>query len=128
MGSKEGSCVPVVDLSAFTYGADLGQRKETARALAECCRLNGCVGITGHGVPTDLLERAFTMSNRLFDLPLEDKLKAPHPEGMTPHRGYSGIGREQGGAKGALDTDDQGTKDLLLKASDYKVCLKVTHT
>ena len=127
MGSKGGSCVPVVDLSAFTYRADIEQRQKTARVLAEHCRLNGCVGITGHGVPNELVERAFTMSKKMFDLPLEDKMKAPHPEGMTPHRGYSGIGREQGGAKGALDTDDQATKDSLLKSSDYKVCLKANH-
>ena len=124
MGSKGGSCVPVVDLSAFTSSVDIEQRKKTAKLLAECCRLNGCVGIIGHGVPMDLLERAFTMSQRLFSLPLEDKLKAPHPEGMTPHRGYSGVGREQGGAKGALDTEDQGTKDSLLKTFDYKVRFK----
>ncbi len=127
MGSKGGPCVPIVDLSAFTYGANLAQREKTARALAECCSLNGCVGITGHGVPMELLERAFMMSERLFNLPLEDKLKAPHPEGMTPHRGYSRVGREQGGAKGASDTDDQGTKDSLLKTSDYKICFKANH-
>ena len=121
MGSKGGFCVQVVDLSAFIYGEDLEQREKTARVLADCCRLNGCVGITGHGVPMELLERAFVMSKRLFDLPLEDKLKAPYPEGMTPHRGYSGVGREKGGAKGALDTDDQETKISLLRASDYKV-------
>lgn len=127
MASKGGACVPVLDLSAFTCGADLGQREKTARVLAECCRLNGCVGITGHGVPMEPLERAFNLSKRLFDLPLEDKLKAPHPEGMTPHRGYSGVGREQGGAKGALDTDALGTKDSLLKTSDYKVCFRAHH-
>ena len=124
MGSKGGPCVPEVDLSAFISNTDIEQRKKTARLLAECCRLNGCVGIVGHGVPMELLGRAFTMSQRFFDLPLEDKLKAPHPEGMTPHRGYSGLGRERGGAKGALNTDDQGPKDSLLKTSDYKVCFQ----
>ena len=64
------------------------------------------------------------MSKRLFDLSLEDKMKAPHPEGMTPHRGYSGLGREQGGAKGSLDTDEQGLKEEVLRSADYKVRLK----
>ena len=127
MGSKGDPCVPIVDFSAFIHGVDTKQRQKTARVLAECCHLNGCVGITGHGVPMELLERAFKMSKRLFDLPLEDKLKAPHPEGVTPHRGYSGVGREQGGAKGALDTDDQEIKDSLLKTSDYKVRFKVNY-
>ena len=117
MGSVGDSHVPIVDFSPFIHGAD----PEMARVLAECCHLHGCVGITGHGVPGELLERAFDVSRRLFDLPLEDKLKAPHPEGMTPHRGYSGVGREQAGAKGAWDTDDREIKEALLKTSDYKV-------
>ena len=121
MSSKGDPCIPVVDLSAFSSNTDIEERKKTAIVLAQCCRLNGCVGIIGHGVPMELLGRAFTMSQRFLDLPLEDKLKAPYPEGMTAHRGYSELGRERGGAKGALDTDDQGRKDSLLKSFDYNV-------
>ena len=124
MGSKGDSRVPTVDLSAFIHGgggADPSRRQETARALAECCHRHGCAGITGHGVPVDLLDRAFAVSKSLFDLPLQDKLKAPHPEGTTPHRGYSGVGRERAGAKGASDTDDEETREALLKTVDYKV-------
>lgn len=59
------------------------------------------------------------MSKRLFDLSLEDKMKAPHPEGMTPHRGYSGFGRERGGATGPLDTEERGKEGL--RSADCKV-------
>ncbi len=127
MGSHGGPSVPIVDFSAFTRGHDLAQQQITAKLLAEQCRRNGCVGIVGHGVPLELLARAFAVSKQLFDLPLEDKLKAPHPEGMTPHRGYSALGREKGGAKGALDAEDPGAKEALLKTSDYKVSVKVKH-
>lgn len=69
------------------------------------------------------------MSKRLFDLSLEDKMKAPHPEGMTPHpegmtphRGYSGFGRERGGATGPLDTEERGIEEEEgLRSADYKV-------
>ena len=128
MGSSGGPSIPTVDLSAFTCGHDLAQRQSTAKELAEQCRLNGCVAIIGHGVPSDLLARAFAVSKQLFDLPLEDKLKAPHPEGVTPHRGYSALGREKGGAKGALDAEDQGTKESLMKTDDYKVGTKETQS
>ena len=115
----------MVDFSPFIHsGTDLERRQKTARELAECCHRKGCVGITGHGVSVELLERAFDMSKRLFDLSLEDKMKAPHPEGMTPHRGYSGLGREQGGAKGALDTDKRAFKEAVLGSADYKVRFK----
>ena len=119
MGSKGGPSVPEVDLSVFVSDTDIEERKKTARVPVECCRLNGCISIIGHGT-MELLGRAFIMSERFFDLPLEDKLQAPHPKGVTPHRAYSGLGRERGGAKGALDTDDRRTKDSLLKTSDYK--------
>ena len=122
MGSNGDSSVPTVDFSPFIHHtSDPEQRLKTAIALAQCCHAHGCAGITGHGVPVELLESAFDMSKKLFDLSLEDKMKAPHPEGMTPHRGYSGLGREQAGAKGALDTDDEGRKEELLKTVDYKV-------
>ena len=125
MNSKISSSVPTLDLSPFIHsGTDLEQRQKTARELAEYCHRNGCIGITGHGVSVELLERAFDMSKRLFDLSLEDKMKAPHPEGMTPHRGYSGFGREQGGAKGALDTNKRGLKEEVLRSADYKVRFK----
>jgi hypothetical protein len=49
------------------------------------------------------------------------RMKAPHPDGWVPHRGYSGIGTEKGGAKSASETDDEIQKATFLKASDYKV-------
>ena len=114
--------IPCVDISAFTSKNSRESQDQTARELARCLRPHGCVGITGHGVPSSLLAEAFSTTKALFDLPLEDKMKAPHPNGVTPHRGYSGTGREKGTGKGATDTDDQLRKEELIKISDYKVC------
>jgi isopenicillin N synthase-like dioxygenase len=113
--------VPIVDLSSFTSGGgDLESRKRAARDLAEKLLVNGCVGISGHGVPSDVLKEAFGVAKKLFDLPYEEKMKAPHPDATVPHRGYSGMGREKGAAKTALETDDEAQKDAYLNASDYK--------
>jgi hypothetical protein len=49
------------------------------------------------------------------------RMKAPHPDGWVPHRGYSGIGTEQGGAKTASETDNEELKASLTKKIDYKV-------
>jgi len=65
--------VPIIDLSPFTSGGDLASRKQAARELAEKGHSNGSVGISGHGVPSDILERAFQITKKLFDLPYEDK-------------------------------------------------------
>ena len=113
--------IPTVDLSAFTSSGDWRSRKNTAAELARVCRRYGCVAITGHGVPSSLLDEAFIMSKKLFDLPLEEKMKAPHPDAVRPHRGYSAIGRERAAAKGAIDTDDKKRKEELKRVVDYKV-------
>ena len=121
MGSTCAETIPIFDISAFTSDGSLDSRKKAAEEFARCCRPHGCVGITGHAVPTKLLEEAFALSTRLFDLPLEDKMKAPHPDGTTPHRGYSATGREKAAGKAAADTDDEARKEELLKITDYKV-------
>ncbi|OCL06357.1 putative leucoanthocyanidin dioxygenase [Glonium stellatum] len=112
--------VPVVDLSPFTSGGDFESRRRAAIDLAEKGQINGCVGITGHGVTSERLKEAFAVTKKLFDLPYEEKMKAPHPDSTTPHRGYSGTGREKGAAKTALETTDEAQKDAYSKTTDYK--------
>ena len=121
MHSNGTDVIPTVDLSAFTSGGDVQSREQAATELARCCRPHGCVAVTGHGVPSALLKEAFDMSKKLFDLPLEEKMKAPHPDAFRPHRGYSAIGRERGAAKGAMDTKDEKRKEELKRVTDYKV-------
>ena len=95
MESLTGGMIPTVDLSSFTGDSNSSARRAAAKELARCCRPNGCVGIVGHGVPHELLVKAFEMSKKLFNLPMEDKMKAPHPKARVPHRGYSAPGREK---------------------------------
>ena len=65
------SYVPVVDISA-----DPGA---VGRELDEICRTAGFFQVTGHGIPDEVAERAWTTATRFFDLPLEDKVLAgPH--------------------------------------------------
>lgn len=65
--------VPIIDLSPFTSGGDLESRNRVARELAEKAHNNGSVGIIGHGVPPEILENAFQISKKLFNLSYEDK-------------------------------------------------------
>lgn len=113
--------IPVVDLSSFTSSTDTASQQRTAQQLREILPLNGSVGISGHGVSPDLLAKAFATSKELFDLPYEDKMKAPHPDGPTPHRGYSGTGRERAAAKIEAETEDETKKEEYAKTTDIKV-------
>lgn len=72
--------IPAVDMGSWTVGSTT-DRKRIASELAEACRRVGFVYVVNHGVPADLLDEAFAWSRRLFDLPLEKKMLAPHPPG-----------------------------------------------
>lgn len=113
--------VPIVDISPFTAAGDLDSCKQASKELAEKGQINGCVGISGHGVSAEMLKEIFKVAKKLFDLPYEDKMKAPHPEGTTPHRGYSGMGSEKGGAKTALEADGEVQEEEDKSSSDYRV-------
>ena len=115
------SSIPTVDLSPFTSDTvDKNSREETAKQLAEACRLNGCVGIIGHGVRTELLSEAFGVAKQLFDLPMDEKMKAPHPKNAVPHRGYSAPGMEKAYTKEDL-AKDKDHRDKLRRIIDCKV-------
>ncbi|KAK0610098.1 hypothetical protein B0T17DRAFT_565994 [Bombardia bombarda] len=88
--------IPTVDLTPFTSPSSASETQlQAAKQLVQACHSLGFVKITGHGFTKEEVDHAFAWSNRLFDLALEDKMKAPHPAGPVPHRGYSAIGVEK---------------------------------
>ncbi len=77
--------VPIVDISGDpdVVGADLD----------EICRTAGFFQITGHGIPGDVAEPAWTMATEFFDLPLQDKLSVARPAPDYPY-GYMPLAGE----------------------------------
>lgn len=115
--------IPTVDISAFTYGGSLAVREHTARELARCCRPHGCVGITGHGVPSSLLAESFATAKKLFDLPLEDKMKEILVNSLTSEKGYSAVARERTVDEGTtMETDHLAGIENPEEITDNKVC------
>ncbi|KAF3762708.1 Clavaminate synthase-like protein [Cryphonectria parasitica EP155] len=86
--------LPIIDFSHWLNGS-VEDKKRVAHDLAGACRRVGFVYIINHGVSEDLLQEAFSWSKKLFDLPSEDKMRAPHPPGPEVHRGYSWPGLEK---------------------------------
>ena len=120
--------IETVDLSHFdTRNGHRHLESERLRAgkfLVESLHSFGFVNITGHGLSEQEMEEALAWTKRLFDLPYEEKMKAPHPAGSMPHRGYSGIGKEKIYSHAdipAYGTDGDLGQDLR-KISDFKVC------
>jgi hypothetical protein len=53
-------------------------------------------------------------------------MKAPHPDGILLHRGYSVIGREREYAKTAHDSRNDAQQDAELSLIDYRVGVSPT--
>lgn len=119
--------IPVIDFADFEPSSSPAQRLKIAQELVAACRMVGFAYILNHGVPEDLVDEAFTLTKRLYDLPSEEKMKAPHPPGWAHHRGYSWPGLEK--VSGALsERDDKNAVDKLREIVDCKVRWSTTPT
>ena len=76
--------IPLVDLSALIDRSDEGSVAERLGWAAEHV---GFLYVSNHGVPQDLIDRMFKMSQRFFAQPLETKT-ALHIRNSSVHRGY----------------------------------------
>ena len=83
--------VPELSLKAFTDGGD-GERRAFEEALYEGFQYFGFIILKDHGVSHDLLENAYELSRRFFDLPLEEKMQ--YAAGVDGQRGYTPFGTE----------------------------------
>ncbi|KAF2153148.1 Clavaminate synthase-like protein [Myriangium duriaei CBS 260.36] len=119
--------IPTVDLSCFGPGGSVEDQKAAAVKLHDACSRFGFVNLRGIGISSQRLDDAFAYSKRLFDLPLEDKLRAPHPPEAMPHRGYSHAGMEKVYSKAERDADaaSNGTGEALRKTEDHKESFEI---
>lgn len=106
--------LPVIDFGRWLRGSP-EDKKAVAHDLAEACRHVGFVYVVNHGVAPELLDEAFAWSRRLFDLPEETKMLAPHPPGPNVHRGYSWPGLEKVSQYVHQDGADPGAEDERLR-------------
>lgn len=115
--------IPIVDLAPFSSPSSTAEeRRVAAEELVKACRDVGFVYIQNHGVSEAELDRAFRVSNKFYNLPQEEKMKAPHPPGWAVHRGYSWPGLEK--VSNVLSkADDEGSVKQLREVQDFKVCI-----
>jgi isopenicillin N synthase-like dioxygenase len=123
----ENRAIVTIDLSPFTDKC--GSYSDTDRLKAgqnfvAACHNYGFVKIVGHGLSKQETADAFGWAKKLFALPHEEKMKAPHPREATPHRGYSGLAQEKvysrAEVKHHADTNNDVSEELR-KVSDFKV-------
>ena len=123
MTSQNSKQIPVIDLASLLPDSksDEASRAATVQRLIDSCHEQGCVGIRGYGISLEKLTKAFDYMHKLFALPMEDKMKAPHPSSMTPNRGYSLPGLEKAYSKADMENGNKQSRKAKRQVVDYKV-------
>ncbi|MCP3802371.1 hypothetical protein NLX83_24180 [Allokutzneria sp. A3M-2-11 16] len=91
----------VIDISSRNSAQG---RDELAGAIGTACGTSGFFVIVGHGVPQELVDRMYTVTNAFFGLPAEEKALVAHRPGTSGFR--------RSGGTTALSLDRQTPPDL----------------
>ncbi|MDB5406155.1 MAG: 2OG-Fe(II) oxygenase [Rhodospirillales bacterium] len=84
--------VPVIDIRPYREGS-AAEQMAVAGLVGQACRDIGFLVITGHGVPSALIDRTDRAASTFFDLPLAKKMALKRPK-EDQVRGYSAVGDE----------------------------------
>ncbi|MGB3548717.1 MAG: 2-oxoglutarate and iron-dependent oxygenase domain-containing protein [Saprospiraceae bacterium] len=84
--------IPLVDLSKFEHGSE-AERTAFVKTLGDAFHGIGFVGVTGHGIPKQLIDDFFRSAKEFFALPVETK-REYELKGMAGQRGYTSFGKE----------------------------------
>jgi len=106
---------PIVDIGAFSQG--IQQRSATALAVAGALTQNGFMYITGHGIDTLLLERAFTVMRCFFGQTPEFKARYAYSD-IGANFGYHRIETERLDPRSLPDLKESFTMRNALERAD----------
>ena len=84
--------IPLVDLSKFVHGTP-EERAAFVAKLGKAFHETGFVGVVGHGIPKELIDRFYEKAKAFFALPTGTKRKYEVP-GLAGQRGYTSFGKE----------------------------------
>jgi len=108
--------IPIIDFAGFKDGTS-PEAAEIGTQLVEACREFGFAYFRNTEIPQAEVESMFEWSRKLFSLPIETKMLAPHPKEGWKHRGYSAVGREQASQ---MVFDPSELAAIRKKAPDFK--------
>lgn len=84
--------VPTLSLKSYTHGNDL-ERQQFVEDLFDGLKYYGFIILKDHGVRTELLDKAYSLSEQLFNLPIERKMEYISKKHGN-QRGYTPFGKE----------------------------------
>jgi len=84
--------IPLVDLKLFISGT-AAEKEQFVNDLGSAFHEVGFVGVINHGIPQDLVDKFYSLSNSFFALPENIKRKY-EIDGLAGQRGYTSFGKE----------------------------------
>ena len=102
MAVKPSFSVPTIDISPYLRSPSSPEGLKVISSVREACTGTGFFQLVGHGIEPELQQRVFKGAEKLFKLPMEEKVKLDmsHSVGAS-NRGYELIGG-QGLQEGTL--------------------------
>ncbi|KAK2995940.1 hypothetical protein RJ640_003732 [Escallonia rubra] len=85
------SSIPTVDLSPFFIDGNEDGKKAAMEVISRACSEFGFFQIVNHGIPDDLMLKAFELSKKFFSCPVEEKLKFSPELGAPVPAGYNNL-------------------------------------
>ena len=84
--------IPTVDLSDFTSG-DPQRKQAFVEQLGKAYEEVGFVSVKNHGIPDELINNLYEVTQQFFGLPTDTKSRYERRE-IAGQRGYTSFGRE----------------------------------
>jgi isopenicillin N synthase-like dioxygenase len=88
------AALPVIDVGPLVGPGSAADRAGVADQIQATCRDRGFFYLTGHGVPTRLMDQLAEASAEFFALPPDDKLEIAMERGGRAWRGFFPVGAE----------------------------------
>jgi isopenicillin N synthase-like dioxygenase len=100
--------VPTIDISPYLFNPTSPASLKVIQDVKTACTGTGFFQLTGHGIPSSLQSRIFAASEKLFSLPMSEKVKLDRSHSIgASNRGYELIGG-QGLQEGTLPDLKEG--------------------
>ncbi|EGO02062.1 hypothetical protein SERLA73DRAFT_177782 [Serpula lacrymans var. lacrymans S7.3] len=112
--------IPLIDFSNFRNAKSYGEKRRVADEVVNGFKEVGFVYLTGHGIPKETIDQAFSQSAALFRLPAQTKETIAWDDPRA-NRGYVKIGRE----RVTQSADAEEIAALRAQAPDFKETMEI---
>ena len=108
--------IPIVDIAGL-LGGDEAAKREVAANIAKAASEVGFLYVTGHGIPSEMIDRLCAQAAAFFALPVEAKQQYYIGKSRA-HRGYVPVGEENFYSGDLAKVDNKEAFDLSIEVAE----------